>query len=106
MASEFQEQVYAVVAEIPCGKVVTYGQIAAWLNRPRAARQVGYAMAACPRERQLPWHRVLNARGEVSRRANPGDEEYQRLLLEAEGVVFDANGRVSLARYQWTADDR
>jgi methylated-DNA-protein-cysteine methyltransferase-like protein len=104
MSSEFQEQVYAIVARIPTGKVVTYGQIAAWLDRPRAARQVGYAMAACPRERRLPWHRVINARGEVSRRAHAGDEEYQRLLLEAEGIVFDQRGRVPLATYQWQAD--
>ena len=101
MSSDFQEQVYAIVAAIPAGRVVTYGQVAAWMNRPGAARQVGYAMAACPRERDLPWHRVVNAKGEVSRRSNPGDEVYQRRLLEAEGLVFDSRGRISLARYQW-----
>jgi methylated-DNA-protein-cysteine methyltransferase-like protein len=101
VASEFQEQVFAIVAGIPEGKVVTYGQIAAWLGQPRAARQVGYAMAACPRERKLPWHRVVNARGEVSKRANPGDEAQQRTLLESEGVAFDEHGRLSLDQYRW-----
>lgn len=101
MSSDFPEQVYAIVMQVPTGRVVTYGQIAAWMNRPGAARQVGYALAACPRARRLPWHRVINARGEVSRRSNPGDEAYQRRLLEAEGIVFDSRGRIPLARYQW-----
>jgi len=101
MVSEFQEQVYAIVANVPHGKVVTYGQIANWLNCPRSARQVGYAMAACPPNRRLPWHRVVNAKGEVSRRANPADAAYQRALLQSEGVCFGANGRIDLAMYGW-----
>jgi methylated-DNA-protein-cysteine methyltransferase-like protein len=101
MVSEFQEQVYAIVADVPRGRVITYGQIAVWLNRPRSARQVGYAMAACPTERRLPWHRVVNAKGEVSPRANPADAAYQRTLLQAEGVYFGANGRIDLALYGW-----
>jgi methylated-DNA-protein-cysteine methyltransferase-like protein len=101
MSSEFQEQVYAIVARIPAGRVVTYGQIAAWMDRPGAARQVGYALAACPRARRLPWHRVINARGEVSPRSKPGDEATQRRLLQAEGIAFDSRGRISLASYQW-----
>lgn len=96
MSTEFQASVYAIVAEIPPGKVMTYGQIAAWLNRPRAARQVGYAMAACPRERQLPWHRVVNTHGEVSKRVDPADEVLQRELLEAEGISFNESGRLDL----------
>lgn len=101
MASAFYEQIYTLVAQIPEGRVATYGQIASLLGKPRAARQVGYAMAACPRERKLPWHRVINARGEVSKRADPGAGDYQRVLLEAEGIVFNALGRVCLADCQW-----
>jgi methylated-DNA-protein-cysteine methyltransferase-like protein len=101
MSSEFQEQVYAIVARIPAGRVATYGQIAAWMNRPGAARQVGYALAACPRARRLPWHRVINARGEVSPRSKPGEESTQRRLLQAEGIAFDSRGRICLASYQW-----
>jgi len=97
----FQQAVYAVVRRIPEGRVATYGQVAALAGRPGAARQVGYALAAAPRELGLPWQRVINAHGEVSRRADPGDEEYQRLLLQAEGVVFDERGRVALSRYRW-----
>ena len=104
MPSEFQQQVYAIVAQVPPGKVVTYGQIAGWLGQPRAARQVGYAMAACPRDMQLPWQRVVNAQGQVSKRANPEDEELQRARLQGEGIVFDAAGRIPLAQYQWWPD--
>ncbi len=86
---------------IPEGRVATYGQVARLIGRPQAARQVGYALAVSGREGSIPWHRVINAKGQVSTRANPGDEEYQRVLLEAEGIVFDGNGRVSLPRYQW-----
>jgi len=69
-------------------------------DRERLDR-VGYALAASDRSESIPWHRVINAKGQVSPRANPGDEEYQRLLLEAEGIAFDANGRILLSRYQW-----
>jgi len=101
MKNEFNEQVYAIVANVPEGKVVTYGQIAGWLDRPGAARQVGFAMAACPRERNLPWHRVINARGEVSKRSTPQGESLQRQLLYSEGVVFNQAGRIDLKRFQW-----
>ena len=96
MESPFFERVYAVVARIPCGKVVSYGQIAWMLGTPRAARQVGWAMRRCPDK--LPWQRVVMADGTVT-----GGEhaEIRRALLEAEGVPFLANGRVDMAACQW-----
>jgi TDG/mug DNA glycosylase family protein len=93
-------RVYDAVRRIPRGKVATYGQIARLAGIPRHARQVGYALAAL-RGDEVPWQRVINAKGEVSARAEPGWEEVQRRLLEREGVVFDARGRVSLARFGW-----
>jgi methylated-DNA-protein-cysteine methyltransferase-like protein len=98
-------RIYAVVRRIPRGRVATYGQIARLLAMPGRARQVGYAMSALADER-VPWHRVLNAKGEVSPRAEPGFEALQRRLLEREGVRFDANGRVSLARCGWDPEER
>jgi methylated-DNA-protein-cysteine methyltransferase-like protein len=95
------QQIYALVRSIPRGRVATYGQIAALLGKPRSARQVGYALAASRRQPDLPWHRVVNALGGISRRANADDEQYQRILLESEGVGFDLQERVQLARYQW-----
>lgn len=95
-------RIYAVVARIPYGKVATYGQVAVLAGLPGHARQVGYALYATPEDLDIPWQRVINAKGEVSLRADPGFEEgYQRHLLEEEGVVFDARGRVSLKRFLW-----
>lgn len=93
---------YAVVRRIPAGRVATYGQVAVMALRPGAARQVGYALAALPADSDVPWHRVLNARGEVSERA--AGSPYGRIqhdLLRAEGVDFDDRGRVDLARFRW-----
>jgi methylated-DNA-protein-cysteine methyltransferase-like protein len=80
--------------------VATYGQIAELAGLPRQARQVGYALAAL-RDERVPWQRVINARGEISARSVSGPDELQRLLLEREGVRFDANGRVALAVHLW-----
>lgn len=93
---------YEVVRRVPRGHVVTYGQVAWEAGLPGRARQVGYAMAACPDDADVPWHRVINARGEISRRAGGSAFEHiQRLLLESEGVVFDERGRVDLGRFGW-----
>jgi methylated-DNA-protein-cysteine methyltransferase-like protein len=95
------ERVYDMVAQIPVGRVATYGQVALLTGSPRGARQVGYALAAAPDELEIPWHRVLNASGQISPRSDSGGGELQRVLLEEEGVVFDESDRVSLARFQW-----
>lgn len=93
-------RIYAAVRRIPRGRVSTYGWIAELAGMPGAARQVGYALAALPAHSTVPWQRVINARGTVSERAT-GHELRQRFLLEAEGVQFDAGGRVDLARFGW-----
>ncbi len=95
------ERIWRVAARIPRGKVASYGQLAALAGLPRAARQAGYAMHALPHGSRVPWQRVVNARGEVSPRSDPGGELAQRALLEREGVRFDARGRIDLARYAW-----
>lgn len=87
--------------KIPFGRVATYGQIAALAGLPGHGRQVGYAMSALPYGTDVPWQRVINAQGRVSKRADPWSEGLQRNLLEAEGVTFDRGGRVALRRYQW-----
>lgn len=93
--------IVAQVMRIPDGRVATYGQIAGLCGFPRHARQVGYALAALPNDTRVPWHRVINAKGEISPRNLGGGDEYQRLLLEDEAVVFDVAGRINLKRYQW-----
>ena len=101
MAHRNYERIYAVVRRIPRGRVATYGQVATLAGMAGQARQVGYALHALPHDSDVPWHRVLNARGEVSRRAEPGAETLQRVLLEKEGVRFDGRGRLDLAVYRW-----
>jgi methylated-DNA-protein-cysteine methyltransferase-like protein len=95
-------RIYAVVRRIPKGRVATYGQVATLAGLRGHARQVGYAMAALRDGSVVPWHRVINAQGRVSpRKGEPAGSLRQRLLLEREGIVFDARGAVSLTRYQW-----
>ena len=93
-------RVYAVVRRVPAGRVATYGQVARVAGFGDHARLVGYALAALPNATAVPWHRVINARGAVSRRRS-GDTLSQRMRLEREGVRFDARGRASLATYGW-----
>ena len=104
--ASFNHQVWDVVRAIPPGRVASYGQVAKLVSLPAGvdpdtyrafgARWVGSAMAACPND--VPWQRVLNAKGEISVRAGAAE---QRRLLEAEGVTFDSKGRVDLARFGW-----
>lgn len=99
--SELYRAIYSVVRRIPRGRVATYGQVAELAGIARHARQVGYALHALEWGSSVPWHRVLNARGEISMRKAPGGDSVQRQLLEREGVVFDAAGRVNLATTRW-----
>ncbi|MBI4594407.1 MAG: MGMT family protein [Candidatus Rokubacteria bacterium] len=94
----FAAVVWRLVRRIPRGRVATYGQLAALAGRPRAARAVGRALRSCPID--LPWHRVVNARGGISPRAGTTSMLTQRLRLQTEGVSF-ARGRVPLRRFQW-----
>lgn len=92
-----------MVRRIPHGRVATYGQIASLAGLHGQARLVGYALNALPAGTRVPWHRVINARGAISARSgDPAGAFNQRLRLEAEGVKFDARGRVLLERCAWT----
>ncbi|PYP67901.1 MAG: methyltransferase [Gemmatimonadetes bacterium] len=95
------ERIYAVVRRIPRGRVATYGQVAVLAGLPRQPRLVGYALHALTRGTSVPWHRVINARGMVSTRSDGSASLSQRLLLQREGVHFDARQRVSFARFAW-----
>lgn len=91
-------RIYTVVRQIPPGKVATYGQVAEIVG-DCTARMVGYAMAASPDD--VPWQRVINAQGKVSPRADNWGSEVQRLRLEEEGVVFDADHKVNFKEVRW-----
>ena len=94
--ARFQDRVYDIVARVPYGRVVSYGQIARMLGAPRAARQVGWAMRNCPD--RLPWHRVVKADGTI---AGGGWSEVRRALLGAEDVPFTTDGRVDIDACRW-----
>ena len=99
---------YRVVRRIPAGRVTTYGAVALLAGRPRAARHVGFAMAALEASgpnADVPWHRVLGSKSKTRARVaikDPMGGAVQRMLLEGEGVEFDARGGVSLERFGWS----
>jgi methylated-DNA-protein-cysteine methyltransferase-like protein len=99
----FFDAVYVLVRQIPRGKVASYGDIAAMLGHPRAARTVGWALASLPpgQEEEIPWQRVINAQGRISIRHMRHAADEQRALLEAEGIEFDSRGLVDLQRFGW-----
>ncbi|MDE0513824.1 MAG: MGMT family protein [Gammaproteobacteria bacterium] len=94
--------IYHWVRRVPEGKVATYGQIAGLAGKC-SARQVGYAMAALPDGSGIPWHRIINGQGKISLRTGSEGHHLQRILLEAEGIVFSADDTIDLIIYRWTA---
>lgn len=99
MSSSLYRAIYAIVAQIPYGRVTSYGQIARLLGNPRLSRIVGCALHAAPPE--LPCHRVVKKDGSLSDAFLPFGRESHRLLLEAEGVPFLADGRVDMEKALW-----
>ena len=95
----FTAEVVRVLKDIPKGYVVSYGQVARMAGSPRAARQVVRILHTMSEKHGLPWHRVVNIRGEI---AVPNEEsrELQRMLLKNEGVAFLADGRVDLSVFE------
>lgn len=100
--ASIHQRIYAVVSRIPRGRVATYGQVARLANLPGQARLVGYALSALPDRSRVPWHRVVNARGQISPRRDGGPEaDIQRELLRREKVSFDARGSIRLGHFRW-----
>lgn len=97
------DKIYAIVRQIPKGKVATYGQIAELANLYGKARLVGYALYRVERRTvDIPWHRVINAKGTISySTARYGNDDLQRSLLEQEGIQFSPEGKINLREYLW-----
>lgn len=102
------DRIYEIVRQIPRGYVATYGQIAELANLSRKARVVGYALYRVDMHTlDVPWQRVVNAKGEIS--LSPlrfGTDYLQRSLLEAEGIIFSPTGKIDLRKYLWKPDFR
>lgn len=94
--SPFTEKVIDIIQSIPEGKVMTYGQIAKEAGNPRGARQVSWILHAMSQKYHLPWHRVINAKGEISLTGSEQED-----LLALEGVEQNVRGRIDLNVYQW-----
>jgi methylated-DNA-protein-cysteine methyltransferase-like protein len=100
LALKRYELIWREVQQIPRGRVATYGQIAELAGLEGHARQVGYALHNLPERSEVPWHRVVNAKGEISPRSAGDSHELQSLLLRAEGVEIDSRGRIDLKKYR------
>lgn len=102
MKKSFAQRVYWLVRQIPYGRVVSYGGVAAMLGHPRSARGVGWALRNMPEdEPPVPWWRVINRNGEISIKGPFPGPRLQRELLEGEGVRFDARGRIDWTEFGW-----
>jgi methylated-DNA-protein-cysteine methyltransferase-like protein len=98
-ATTLSARVFALVCACPVGRVTTYGALAKALGYPRGARMVGWIMNETPEG--VPAQRVINSKGELSGSWAFGSPDLMRQLLENEGIVFSADGRVDLKRYGW-----
>lgn len=97
-----EQRIYAVLAALPSGVVVTYGQVAELAGLPRAARLVGRTLRHIPVNSTLPWHRVINAAGKISLPLDSDSGKRQIARLQEEGLVVKG-GRISLTKYRWRA---
>lgn len=100
MDPQLNEMIWQILALIPKGKVATYGQIAKLCGYPGYARYVGHTLKQLPQGTGLPWHRVINAKGQISFPKESDAYRIQRTRLEQEGIAFDGE-KISLKRYQW-----
>jgi methylated-DNA-protein-cysteine methyltransferase related protein len=105
--SPFKEKVIQVIRLVPYGKVVSYGQVAAYVGAPRAARQVGWILRGLENTVDLPWWRVINNSGRISIDGSLHNDKYlQRKLLQAEGVVVLENFTLDMEQYRYIAEDK
>ncbi len=98
--TEAHRSIIRVILKIPEGKVATYGQIAKLAGNPRAARQVVWCLHSSSKKEKLPWHRVVNAKGQIALPVGKGYSR-QKILLRREGIEVSDFGRVKLDQYQW-----
>jgi methylated-DNA-protein-cysteine methyltransferase-like protein len=99
--SPIDEAIWLTVCAIPAGRIATYGDVAERAGLPGAARRVGAALRKLPEGSEVPWHRVVNARGQSSLPPGPGGAGRQLARLADEGVFLGRGGASTLARYRW-----
>ncbi|MBD3197435.1 MAG: methylated-DNA--[protein]-cysteine S-methyltransferase [Candidatus Lokiarchaeota archaeon] len=100
MPTEFTKKVLMLIKNIPKGKVSTYGRIAKLAGNPKAARQVSWILHSSSKKYNLPWHRVINSRGEISIKSVES-KELQKRLLENEMIEINSEFKIDLNKYHW-----
>ncbi|HDZ19100.1 MAG TPA: MGMT family protein [archaeon] len=103
MPSDFTNEVVQIIKSIPKGKILTYGFISKLAGNPRAARQVSWLLHSSTKKYNLPWHRVINSRGIIALKSSE-DKEYQKNLLEQEGIIVSDEFKINLKDYLWKID--
>ena len=104
--NQLYPKIYKIVAQIPFGKVATYGQIARLAGVGKNARIIGYALSALPQQIDIPWHRVINRMGKISFSPSRNNHDtLQKYLLEQEGVLFNSENKIDLKKYLWQPDE-
>lgn len=101
MSKSFNQRVWELVGTIPQGKVASYGQIAAMLGQPKKSRHIGFALHQTPDGMVLPWHRVINGKGQLSFAVNSEQYLLQKAMLEAELIRFKDNNHIDFREYGW-----
>jgi len=100
MPSDFTQDVIKIIKNIPVGKVLTYGKIAKLAGNPNGARQVSWLLHSSSKKYNLPWHRVINSQGKIALKTQDG-QDYQKILLEKEGVEIGSTNKIDLKKYLW-----
>ena len=100
MPSDFTQDVINIIKNIPVGKVLTYGKIAKLAGNPNGARQVSWLLHSSSKKYNLPWHRVINSLGKIALKTQDG-QDYQKILLEKEGVEIGSTNKIDLKKYLW-----
>ncbi len=98
------KKIYDMICRIPEGKVATYGQIARLIGYPNHSRYIGRALSQLENNSNVPWHRVVNAKGKISPRGLDGCDDYQKILLEEEKIIFNDKNCILLKEFQWKTD--
>lgn len=98
---EFSKQVMSFIKKVPKGKVATYGQIAKLAGKPQGSRGVAWILNSSSKAHDLPWHRIINSKGQISFPKASSSYRKQKSLLEKEGVQFNQSGQIDMKVFQW-----
>ena len=102
MLTPFTQKALHMIKNIPEGRVMTYGSIAAFAGKPNGARQISRLLHSMSKKHDLPWHRVVNSKGKISLRPSHG-YELQKALLESEGIEFSKSDTIDFTFFLWSS---